>query len=69
MSSANIVKQNQTHDKPDLIKIVDGVEMYYCHKCKNGMPSSEWNKHIEKQYHKNSTVKPMEIHRLKPLIP
>ena len=69
MSFPNVAEQ--IYDKPDLIKIVDDVEMYYCHKCKNGMPSSEWSKHIKKQYHKDTKVKPLEtqMHKLKPLIP
>ena len=29
-------------DKPGLVKIIDGTVMYYCHKCRSGMPRSKW---------------------------
>ena len=37
--------------KPDLIKIVDGKEHYYCHACRNGMLACMWRSHCEKPYH------------------
>ena len=38
--------------KPDLIKMVDGKEHYYCHACKLGMLACMWRSHCEKPYHK-----------------